>query len=51
MAAAINQLAADAKLRTQFAEAGRQYVRQKFAPAHTYESLGQLYKQVLTEAA
>jgi glycosyltransferase involved in cell wall biosynthesis len=51
MAAAINQLAADVRLRAQFAEAGRQFVRQKFAPDHTYASLAQLYRQVLAEAA
>nr|WP_239691846.1 glycosyltransferase family 4 protein [Hymenobacter coccineus] len=47
MAAAITQLAADAGLRTQFAAAGRAYVRQKFAPAGTYEKLGALYAAVL----
>jgi glycosyltransferase involved in cell wall biosynthesis len=51
MTAAINRLVADAKLRAQFAEAGRQFVRQKFAPAYTYESLAILYKQVLTNVA
>jgi glycosyltransferase involved in cell wall biosynthesis len=51
MAAAINQLAADIRLRTQFAEAGRHFVRQKFAPAHTYKSLAHLYEQVLAETA
>jgi len=51
MAAAINRLAADELLREQFAKAGRTYVRQKFAPANTYESLGQLYHQVLAHAA
>lgn len=51
MSEAINRLAADARLRAQFAEAGRQFVRQKFAPAHTYENLAQLYRQVLAEAA
>jgi glycosyltransferase involved in cell wall biosynthesis len=51
MAEAINRLAADVRLRAQFAEAGRQFVRQKFAPAHTYENLAQLYRQVLAEAA
>lgn len=47
MTAAINQLAADADLRAHFARAGREFVRQKFAPANTYEALGQLYQQVL----
>ena len=47
MTTAINRLAADADLRARFAEAGRAFVRQKFAPAHTYEALGKLYQQVL----
>jgi len=47
MASAIQQLAADAGLRARFAEAGRQFVRQKFAPAHTYQALAALYQQVL----
>ena len=47
MSVAISQLAADAGLRTQFAAAGRAYVRQKFAPAGTYEKLGALYTAVL----
>ncbi len=47
MAAAINQMAADAGLRERFAAAGRAYVRQKFAPAGTYEKLGALYAAVL----
>lgn len=51
MATAINRLAADAALRAQFATAGRVFVRQKFAPAHTYEALGRLYRQVLAEKA
>lgn len=50
MTAAISQLAADAALRARFAEAGRAFVRQKFAPAHTYEALGRLYRQVLAGA-
>jgi len=49
MAAAINQLADDASLRMRFAEAGRRFVREKFAPAHTYQLLGKLYNQVLAE--
>jgi glycosyltransferase involved in cell wall biosynthesis len=48
MAAAIVRLAADSGLQASFAAAGRQFVRQKFAPAHTYQSLGALYRQVLT---
>ena len=47
MSAAIVRLAASADLRQQFVPAGRAYVRQKFAPAHTYESLAVLYQQVL----
>lgn len=47
MTAAINQLAADIQLRTRFAAAGREFVRQKFAPANTYEKLGRLYEEVL----
>ena len=47
MSAAISRLAADAGLRAQFATAGRAFVRQKFAPANTYEALGRLYGQVL----
>ena len=47
LTAAIVRLAADAALRTTFAQAGRQYVRQKFAPAHTFRALGQLYQQLL----
>jgi glycosyltransferase involved in cell wall biosynthesis len=47
MSAAIVRLAARADLRQQFVPAGRAYVRQKFAPAHTYQSLAALYQQVL----
>lgn len=50
MAAAIGQLGADADLRARFAVAGRAYVRQKFAPANTFEQLGQLYRQALSGA-
>lgn len=50
MSAAIMQLAASAEMRRQFAEAGRRFVRQKFAPAHTYQLLGELYGQVLAES-
>ncbi len=46
MGAAIARLAADAGLRERFALAGRAYVRQKFAPASTYEKLGALYATV-----
>jgi glycosyltransferase involved in cell wall biosynthesis len=51
MAAAIEQLAADTTLQTRFAAAGRQFVRQKFAPANTYALLGALYRQVLASEA
>ena len=47
MTVAINQLAASADLRARFAAAGRVFVRQKFAPANTYEMLGQLYEGLL----
>ncbi|GAA4495755.1 hypothetical protein GCM10023172_07960 [Hymenobacter ginsengisoli] len=47
MAAAIVQLAANTGQRADFVKAGRAFVRQKFAPAHTYEALGNLYKEVL----
>jgi glycosyltransferase involved in cell wall biosynthesis len=47
MAAAISQLAPDKALQTRFAAEGRQFVRTKFAPVHTYGLLGQLYQQVL----
>jgi glycosyltransferase involved in cell wall biosynthesis len=47
MSAAIGRLAASMGMRQQFAAAGRTYVRQKFAPAHTYLSLAALYRQVL----
>lgn len=47
MSAAIAQLAGSAEMRQQFAAAGRVYVRQKFAPVHTYLSLAALYRQVL----
>ncbi len=47
MAAAITTLAADAKMRADFAEAGRRFVRQKFEPANSYRALAALYHQVL----
>ena len=46
MTAAINQLAADAYLRASFVMAGRAFVRQKFAPAYTYEALDRIYKEL-----
>jgi glycosyltransferase involved in cell wall biosynthesis len=51
MAAAIEQLAADASLRVRFAEAGRAFVRRKFAPTATYEKLGWLYAELAKPAA
>jgi len=47
LSAAIVRLATSAGLRQQFAAASRAYVRQKFAPANTYEALGACYRQVL----
>ena len=47
MAAAINRLAADAALRREFSAASRRYVRQKFAPAFTYQRLADCYHRVL----
>jgi glycosyltransferase involved in cell wall biosynthesis len=51
MSASISQLATDVNLRTQFAAASRRFVRQKFAPAYTYERLAKLYQQVATGAS
>ena len=50
MADAIVTLAADKALRQQFSEASRAFVRQKFAPAHTYELLAGCYERALTLA-
>jgi glycosyltransferase involved in cell wall biosynthesis len=47
MASSISRLASDKALQAGFAEAGRQFVRTKFAAVHTYSMLGQLYQQVL----
>jgi glycosyltransferase involved in cell wall biosynthesis len=47
MTAAIGEVAADAALRTRFAEAGRAFVRQKFALATTCERLRQLYEALV----
>ncbi len=44
MTAAIVWLADDASLRAEFAVAGRQYVREKFAPIHTYQLLQACYQ-------
>nr|WP_302052013.1 glycosyltransferase family 4 protein [Hymenobacter sp. BRD128] len=51
MTKAINELASDANLRAQFAVAGRDFVRQKFAPANTYYALGLLYKELLAKGS
>lgn len=47
MANAINQLAANVALRQQFSTASRIFVRQKFAPAHTYLLLADCYSRAL----
>ena len=47
MADAIVALAGDEALRKRFSEASRAFVRQKFAPVHTYEQLAICYQQVL----
>ncbi|MBD2766412.1 glycosyltransferase family 4 protein [Hymenobacter sp. BT664] len=47
MAEAMIRLAADEALRRQFSAASRLFVRQKFAPARTYELLGACYRRVL----
>ncbi|GAB3869748.1 hypothetical protein GCM10028824_17290 [Hymenobacter segetis] len=47
MAEAIVALAGNEALRQQFSAASRLFVRQKFAPAHTYERLDACYRQVL----
>jgi len=47
MATAIGTLASSVELRTRLAQASRQFVRQKFAPAHTYQALAALYQQAL----
>ncbi|MFC7670057.1 glycosyltransferase family 4 protein [Hymenobacter humi] len=47
MAIAINKLAADVALRRQFSAASRIFVRQKFAPAHTYLLLADCYSRAL----
>jgi glycosyltransferase involved in cell wall biosynthesis len=46
MSAAILRLAGNAGLREQFMVAGRAYVRQKFATAHTYQTLGAVYEHL-----
>jgi glycosyltransferase involved in cell wall biosynthesis len=47
MAAAIGQLAGNGAQRQAFSVASRQFVRRKFAPAHTYQRLGECYQAVL----
>ncbi|WP_152560035.1 glycosyltransferase family 4 protein [Hymenobacter sp. IS2118] len=47
MTAAMLQLAGDATLRQQFSMASRVFVREKFAPAHTYQKLASCYRQAL----
>ena len=51
MAAAITALAADEVQRQQFSKASRQFVRDKFAPARTYQLLAASYHQVLASKA
>jgi len=50
MADAIVALAADADLRQRFSKASRIFVRQKFAPAHTYQLLEACYRALLPSA-
>ena len=50
MAAAIGQLASNLSLRQQFSGASQLFVRQKFAPAHTYRRLAECYHRVLGTA-
>lgn len=47
MTAAILALAADPTKRADFAAAGRQYVRHKFSPEHTYRKLKEVYLTLL----
>ncbi|MBU6122867.1 glycosyltransferase family 4 protein [Hymenobacter siberiensis] len=50
MADAIVALAGNEAQRQRFSEASRAFVRQKFAPAHTYELLAGCYQQALTRS-
>jgi glycosyltransferase involved in cell wall biosynthesis len=50
MADAMVTLAGNEELRQQLSVASRAFVRQKFAPAHTYELLAACYQQVLTRS-
>jgi glycosyltransferase involved in cell wall biosynthesis len=47
MTDAIVALAANEPLRRKFSEASRRFVRNKFAPAHTYQRLAESYRRVL----
>ena len=47
MAAAMVHLAENAGQRQAFAQASRVFVRQKFAPAHTYQGLAECYRGVI----
>lgn len=47
MATAITTLAADESLRRRFSDASRRFVREKFAPANTYQRLAESYHRVL----
>ena len=50
MADAIAALASNEDLRRQFSAASRVFVRQKFAPIHTYEQLAACYRRVLSRS-
>lgn len=50
MADAMVYLAGNERLRQQFSAASRTFVRQKFAPIHTYEQLALCYQRVLTSS-
>ncbi len=50
MAAAMLQLAGDAALRRRFSVASRLFVREKFAPAHTYQVLASCYRRALQQS-
>ncbi|WP_201986400.1 glycosyltransferase family 4 protein [Hymenobacter rubidus] len=50
MAEAMHTLANSAELRQQFSVASRAFVRQKFAPAHTFHQLAACYGRVLARA-
>jgi glycosyltransferase involved in cell wall biosynthesis len=47
MTDAILELAADPAKRSRFAAAGREFVRQKFNPDHTYRKLKDVYLRLL----